>query len=34
VPGARFEVVANAAHLASWEQAETANRLILEALDG
>jgi 3-oxoadipate enol-lactonase len=34
VPGARLEVVAGAAHLASWEQAETANRLILEALDG
>ena len=34
VPGARLELVAGAAHLASWEQAETVNRLILEALDG
>ena len=34
IPGARLEVVAGAAHLASYEQAETANRLILEALDG
>jgi len=34
IPGARLEVVAEAAHLASYEQAETANRLILEALDG
>ena len=34
IPGARLEVVASAAHLASYEQAETANRLILEALDG
>ena len=33
VPGARLEVVAAAAHLASYEQAATANRLILEALD-
>jgi 3-oxoadipate enol-lactonase len=33
VPGARLEVVAGA-HLTSWEQAETVNRLILEALDG
>lgn len=34
IPGARLEVVAEAAHLASYEQVETANRLILEALDG
>ncbi|MEU7901489.1 3-oxoadipate enol-lactonase [Actinoplanes sp. NPDC049118] len=34
VPGARLEVLADAAHLASFEQAATANRLILEALDG
>ncbi|MEU8612569.1 alpha/beta fold hydrolase, partial [Actinoplanes sp. NPDC048791] len=34
IPGARLEVVAGAAHLASFEQAATANRLILEALDG
>ncbi|MET8149326.1 3-oxoadipate enol-lactonase [Actinoplanes sp. NPDC049668] len=34
VPGARLEVLADAAHLASLEQADTANRLILEALDG
>ncbi|MFI7543985.1 3-oxoadipate enol-lactonase [Actinoplanes sp. NPDC049599] len=34
VPGARLEVVPAAAHLASWEQAGAANRLILEALDG
>jgi 3-oxoadipate enol-lactonase len=34
IPGARLEVVAGAAHLASFEQAPTANRLILEALDG
>jgi 3-oxoadipate enol-lactonase len=34
VPGARLEVVPAAAHLATWEQAGTANRLILEALDG
>jgi len=34
IPGARLEVVADAAHLASFEQAATANRLILEALDG
>lgn len=34
ITGARLEVVASAAHLASYEQAETANRLILEALDG
>jgi 3-oxoadipate enol-lactonase len=33
IPGARLEVVAQAAHLASYEQAATANRLILEALD-
>jgi 3-oxoadipate enol-lactonase len=33
VPGARFVVVPGAAHLASHEQAATANRLILEALD-
>jgi 3-oxoadipate enol-lactonase len=34
IPGARLEVLRDAAHLASFEQAETANRLILEALDG
>jgi 3-oxoadipate enol-lactonase len=34
IPGARLEIIANAAHLASFEQADTANRLILEALDG
>ncbi|GAA3337201.1 3-oxoadipate enol-lactonase [Amorphoplanes nipponensis] len=34
VPGARLEVVSPAAHLASYERAGTANRLILEALDG
>jgi 3-oxoadipate enol-lactonase len=34
IPGARLEIVAGAAHLASYEQAATANRLILEALDG
>lgn len=33
IPGARLEIVAEAAHLASYEQPETANRLILEALD-
>ncbi|AGZ42125.1 3-oxoadipate enol-lactonase [Actinoplanes friuliensis] len=34
IAGARFEVLADAAHLATFEQAEAANRLILEALDG
>ena len=34
VPGARLEVLADAAHLASFEQASAANRLILEAMDG
>jgi 3-oxoadipate enol-lactonase len=34
IPGARLEVVPDAAHLATYEQAGTANRLILEALDG
>ncbi|MEU4222462.1 3-oxoadipate enol-lactonase [Actinoplanes sp. NPDC026623] len=34
VPGARLQVLAGAAHLASFEQPATANRLILEALDG
>jgi 3-oxoadipate enol-lactonase len=34
IPGARLEIIPAAAHLASWEQAATADRLILEALDG
>jgi 3-oxoadipate enol-lactonase len=34
VPGARLTVVRDAAHLATWQQAQVANRLILEALDG
>jgi 3-oxoadipate enol-lactonase len=34
IPGARLEVLPGAAHLASFEQAAAANRLILEALDG
>ena len=34
IPGARLEILADAAHLATYEQPEAANRLILEALDG
>jgi 3-oxoadipate enol-lactonase len=34
IPGARLVIVPGAAHLATLEQAPTANRLILEALDG
>jgi 3-oxoadipate enol-lactonase len=34
IPGARFEILADAAHLATYEQIDAANRLILEALDG
>jgi 3-oxoadipate enol-lactonase len=34
IAGARFEVLSDAAHLATYQQADTANRLILEALDG
>jgi 3-oxoadipate enol-lactonase len=34
VPGARLTVVRDAAHLATWQQAQVMNRLILEALDG
>jgi 3-oxoadipate enol-lactonase len=34
VPGARLTVLRDAAHLATWQQAQIANRLILEALDG
>ena len=34
IPGARFEVLAGAAHLATFQQPGAANRLILEALDG
>jgi 3-oxoadipate enol-lactonase len=34
IPGARFAVLENAAHLGTYEQAAVANRLILEALDG
>lgn len=34
IPGARLEILAGAAHLATYEQPDTANRLILEALDG
>jgi 3-oxoadipate enol-lactonase len=34
VPDARLAVLENAAHLATYEQAGAANRLILEALDG
>jgi 3-oxoadipate enol-lactonase len=33
IPGARLEVLADAAHLATFQQADEANRLILEALD-
>jgi len=33
IPDARFAVLADAAHLATWEQPGPANRLILEALD-
>ena len=34
IPGARLVVLERAAHLATYERAGTANRLILEALDG
>ena len=34
VPGARLEVVPDAAHLASWEQAETVTRLVLDHVNG
>ena len=34
IAGARFEVLADAAHLATYQQADEANRLIVEALDG
>ena len=34
IPGARLEILADAAHLATYQQAEAANRLIVEALDG
>jgi 3-oxoadipate enol-lactonase len=34
IPGARFEILADAAHLATYQQSDAANRLILEALDG
>jgi len=34
IPGARFAIIQNAAHLGTYEQAAVANRLILEALDG
>ena len=34
IPGARLEVLPDAAHLATYQQAGAANRLILEALDG
>jgi 3-oxoadipate enol-lactonase len=34
ITGARFEILADAAHLATYEQPDAANRLILEALDG
>jgi 3-oxoadipate enol-lactonase len=34
IAGARLVVLPDAAHLATYEQAPTANRLILEALDG
>jgi 3-oxoadipate enol-lactonase len=33
IAGARFEVLADAAHLATYQQPEAANRLIVEALD-
>ena len=34
IPGARLEVVPGAAHLASWEQAETVTRLVLDHVNG
>jgi 3-oxoadipate enol-lactonase len=34
IPDARFAVLENAAHLGTYEQADAADRLILEALDG
>jgi 3-oxoadipate enol-lactonase len=34
IPGARLAVVPDAAHLASWEQAEAVSRLVLDHLDG
>jgi 3-oxoadipate enol-lactonase len=34
IAGARLVVLPHAAHLATYEQAGAANRLILEALDG
>jgi 3-oxoadipate enol-lactonase len=34
IAGARFEVLADAAHLATYQQPDAANRLIVEALDG
>jgi 3-oxoadipate enol-lactonase len=34
IAGARFEVLDDAAHLATYQQADEANRLIVEALDG
>jgi 3-oxoadipate enol-lactonase len=34
IAGARFVVLADAAHLATYQQADEANRLIVEALDG
>jgi 3-oxoadipate enol-lactonase len=34
IAGSRLEVLADAAHLATFEQPDTANRLIREALDG
>ncbi len=34
IPGSRFEVLADAAHLATVEQPDAANRLIREALNG
>ena len=34
IPGARLELLPDAAHLATYEQAGAANQLILEALDG
>jgi 3-oxoadipate enol-lactonase len=34
IPAARLEILADAAHLGTFEQADAANRLIVEALDG
>jgi 3-oxoadipate enol-lactonase len=34
IAGARLEILADAAHLGTFEQADAANRLIVEALDG